>query len=110
MNVLASSGRVLQLNAPEWFRIPAFVEMINRAKCRVATFHEQGTLPGEYSDVFLPFDTIQVGVDSMGNEVWRGDGSDIFHIDDLHSLAADLVRVARNCGIERGIAWICNLP
>lgn len=115
MELLATSGRVLQINAPEWFAIPAFVEMINRGsqpeiEQRVATYHNHGSAPGEYSDVFLPFDVFPVGTDAMGNELWNGDGSEIFHSDGLHEVAKEIVLTARKSGIDHGIVWITNLP
>lgn len=109
MKVLDTSGRVLRINAPEWYHLPAFVEMINRPVARVATFHDRGSPAGEYSDVFLPFEIFQSDFDAMGNSLWSGDGSDIFHADDLNSVAIDLIRVARECGILYGVAWISNL-
>jgi hypothetical protein len=110
MEILATSGHVLRINAPEWFALPAFVKMINRDKRSIATFHDRGALPSEYSDVFLPFETFRAGIDAEGHDLWRGDGSDVFHSEDLMLIGEGIIRIARNAGVEHGVAWISNLP
>lgn len=66
------------VNAPEWFKDPGFVRMLNYqgdepekyGGCRTATWHVPGDKPNEYSDVFMIYDGEQSDSDFLSDEIW----------------------------------------
>lgn len=54
----------VEISAPEWFKDPSFIKMLNyngeepEKHCRrkAATWHVPGDQPSEYSDVFMVYD------------------------------------------------------
>jgi hypothetical protein len=115
MRVLATNGRVLRINAPEWFLLSAFRELLDRGthadqRQRLATFHRHGDVPNEFSDIFIPFDAFPIGLDDWGRELWRGEGSDLFDAEGLEEVSNAIVTAAQQHQINHGIVWISNLP
>lgn len=115
MQVEKSMGRVLRINAPEWFQLPAFRAFLDRRThpqqdVRVATFHRYGDPPNSWSDVFVPFEVYPVGVNASGEEIWNGDGSDISQDEGLEAIWNAIVEAAKKQEITHGIVWISNIP
>ncbi len=52
------TGRLhgLQLNAPHFFEDPAFIDWLNNPKTVVWSWHQKGSVPGEWSDVCVGVD------------------------------------------------------
>jgi hypothetical protein len=115
MKVVAETGQILRINAPDWFQLPRFRAYLDRAthpeqRQRLATFHRHGDAPNEFSDIFIPFGTCPVGVDNAGHEVWVGEGSNIFGAEGLEDIWDAILVAARARQITQGIVWISNLP
>jgi hypothetical protein len=93
----AERGMCLRINAPEWFKRDDFAEWLSSDK--TATWHEKGTIPGEYSDVFVTIDGDE------GSDAWQGPSSDTIPKD----IWAEIVAAAKRLGINDGIVWISNV-
>lgn len=92
----------LKVNCPELFEDKDFADWLeNRTGDGLATWHQCGTEPGEYSDVFVTFDH---GEGSDG-------GSDGHPNDPGMPLRCweRLVEIANQHGMEYGILWLTNL-
>lgn len=65
-------GIMLQMNVPEFFADPAFVEWLNGRPAPLATWH-QGGVPHEFSDTFVLVDPSLNGEGSdldMPEHIW----------------------------------------
>jgi hypothetical protein len=86
-------GKVLELSCPHWFKRDDFVQVLNSG--RAATWHTQGELPTDFSDLFVLFD--------------QGDGSN-YGTDEPCCLPDDIweeiCRVADVHRFEHGVVWI----
>jgi hypothetical protein len=85
----------LRINAPEWYDRDDFRAWLNAEGAqRRATWHERGTEPTEYSDVFVTFDS--------------GEGSDYDTLmpDDIWEA---ITKAADEVGLSDCIVWISNL-
>lgn len=114
MKIENSTGKVLRINAPEWFQLPSFQAFLNKRthphqKVRVATYHRYGDPPNSWSDVFVPFEIYPIGTDRSRAEIWNGDGSDISQDEALEDVWNAIVQAAKDQGITHGIVWISNL-
>jgi hypothetical protein len=86
----------LKVNMPELFADSDFMDWLNSGKSRVATWHEIGACPDDYSDVFMTYD--------------HGEGSDAEEMP-RHCWEA-IVGAVSAAGLENGylVVWITNLP
>jgi hypothetical protein len=89
--------RVVTINAPDWYERDDFRLFLN-SSC-VATWHTQGEIPHEFSDVFVTYD--------------RGDGSNAPEIEDPSVLPDDIweaiCQKMTELGVDYAIVWIRNL-
>lgn len=85
----------MRINAPHWYRNPAFVAWLNSPGS--ATWHVKGQLPNEYSDAFLTYD--------------NGEGSDAPPGGDLYpSIPVELWNELRaELGDVACLVWLTNL-
>jgi len=92
MAVFKYVGRVLRIDASEWYQRKDFMDWLNSGK-PIATWHRKGEVPGEYSDVFITFDHEEGSDrDSIPEDVWQ-----------------EICRIAREQHFEDGLVWIANL-
>jgi hypothetical protein len=62
----------LVVNAPEIFAREDFRAWLNDSQNQIATWHQRGKPPGEYSDVFVLVDNNYDGDSSnMPEDIWR---------------------------------------
>ena len=62
----------IRVNAPEFYKDPAFLEWLNDPETQVFTWHKKGDAPNEYSDIMVGVDTDGYdGTDSdMPEHIW----------------------------------------
>jgi len=113
MEVRYTTGKVLRINAPEWFELPAFRAFLNRGthpqqQQRIASFHRYGDEPSSWSDIFIPFEAYPVGIDDNGREIWEAEGSDIYGTEELNDIWQAITDVARDHQLRHGVIWISN--
>ena len=86
----------IKINAPEWFQrddFQAFLNLREESGRTTATWHWQGSEPGEFSDVFFTYD--------------HGEGSDWEEIpQDIWSKICEIVS---NMRIVYAVIWVTNL-
>ena len=87
-------GKVLRLNAPDWYERKDFLYWLNDLSKPTATWHISGEEPGEYSDVFVTFD--------------HGEGSDADSIPE--GIWEEIKKVAAEHCFDEGLVWITNIP
>ncbi len=85
-------GKVLRIDARDWYRRKDFLAWLNSPK-PIATWHTKGKPVGEYSDVFFTFD--------------HGEGSDRDSIPE--DIWQEICRMAAEHGVEDGLVWVANL-
>lgn len=62
---------LVQINAPEFYRDPAFVTWLNDPNKVQATWHSKGTAPNEYSDLFFTYDSGEGSDSDMPGVIWN---------------------------------------
>lgn len=97
MKIMDIDAKCLRLYAPEWYRRPEFLAVLERpaGTWPTATWHKPGTPPDEYSDVFLTFD--------------NQEGSDVFEDPGCQDIWQAICDAAAQIGMTYGVVWISNL-
>lgn len=88
----------LQINAAEWYERADFLAVLNGGQ--MATWHTPGEPPGDYSDMFMTFDSGEGSNSSMGTAAIGGLPEDIW---------AEITRLCNAHGLTYGIVRITPL-
>lgn len=67
---LLHRGEFLKVNVPDLFENPAFVKFLNDPENNMATWHQKGEWPHEYSDCFVTYDAGEGSHSNMPDECW----------------------------------------
>ncbi len=92
MAKLDSVGLVLRINAPDWYDRKDFVAWLSDENNLVATWHERGEKPNEFSDVFVTYDDGEGSDSNMPQDIW-----------------AQICQFAEEAHFSAGLVWISNL-
>lgn len=69
---LVAKSVALVVNAPELFERADFLAWLDNPENRIATWHEKGLPPDEWSDVFVLIDSGREGPESeMPADIWK---------------------------------------
>jgi hypothetical protein len=61
----------VKINAPEFFKDEAFIEWLNTTDNTLATWHDRGELPSEWSDIFVTICDGEGSNSDMPSHIWR---------------------------------------
>jgi len=86
-------GELIRINAPDFYRDPDFLRWLDHPDRHQATWHNKGTPPGEFSDLFFTYDQGEGSDSDMPGNVW----------DFLHK------ELSRQ-GVTFALVWVSNLP
>ena len=62
---------LVQINLPEMYDDPAFQTWLNDPSSKIATWHETGKIPGDYSDIFISFCAGEGSNSDMPEHCWE---------------------------------------
>lgn len=71
MTIETATMPIVRINAPEFYRDPEFLAWLNNPVTNVATWHQQGDTPGEYSDLFFTYDNGDGCNTDMPAHIWE---------------------------------------
>lgn len=113
MRIIPSNGRILRIDAPEWFVLPAFRSAVEQgtspaSKARIATFHRHNAPFTESSDIFILFDAYE-SIESDGTIRWTVESSDLLDEPGLELMYNTIVDVTRELNLRHGILWLSNV-
>ena len=113
MRVISAEGRVVRIDAPEWFALDAFRNAVERdtspeSKRQIATFHRHGSAFNEFSDVFVVFDAREE-LAPDGTTRWIVNASDLLDEPGLEAVYDSVASVTQQLGLRAGVLWLTNI-